>query len=610
MSKSAVSSDKKTLVQRFHLVRFFSIGALIMFAVVALALIYFENDQSAFFGDVQGQQNQNFQKVQKDFSELQESVARRDLLAIHESGNVNLTRLFANALWESEFAPFVAKASQLPIQPCRNLPSIDVDGKKKNSPEKNACYDNLGDQVMAIEGFPDINDSVFRSMKNSSVLKIKVFDTRGLTVYSSDHSQIGDDKVNNPGWQSALKGTPASTLTHRGKFDAFEGTLEDRDVIGSYQPVYKPGTNTIVGVFEVYSDVTPFLKTIKTTSEQIQSVAAKNQEQVEDVALANQIKVEKTSTTTITIVLGLLVLLFGGLYLIVRKADKILEEQAADKEQAQQQLAQAEKMASLGQMVAGVAHQLNTPIAFSHNNVSMVKEGLEYLNPPLKLAKQFADLTKGVEADKVSVNISRSRQFIEEVAESDTDTGMLQEMLSDTVDGLDQMRELVENLRDFTRLDRTKITEFDLNKGLKNVIYIARTVISKEVEIIEEYGDLPEVMCNPSQLNQVFLNLVNNAAQSINGAGTVTVRSRVDGDMVRIEVADTGTGIDDEHVNHVFESYYTTKPDDQGTGLGLSIARNIVEEYGGTIDFDTQVGVGTTFHVLIPQQISAAGQAA
>lgn len=605
MSESAVKSDKSAQVEHFHLVKFFSIGALVMFVVVAIALIYFQNNQSTFFSNVQNQQNQNFQKVQKDFSELQESVARRDLLAIHESGNVNLTRLFANALWESDFAPFVAEASQLPIQPCRDLPSIEVDGKKKNSPQKSACYDELGDAVMAIEGFADINTRVFESMKSSSVLKIKVFDTRGLTVYSSDHSQIGDDKVNNAGWQSALRGTPASTLTHRGKFDAFEGTLSDRDVIGSYQPVYKPGTNDVVGVFEVYSDVTPFLKTIQSTTNQIQDVAGKNQSQVEDASVTNQIRVEQLSTTTIIIILALLVLLFGGLYLIVRRADKILVEQASEKEHAQQQLAQAEKMASLGQMVAGVAHQLNTPIAFSHNNVSMVKEGLEELNSPLKLAKQFANLTKSVAADKVSVNISKSRQFIEEVSEADTDTGMLQEMLSDTVEGLDQMRELVENLRDFTRLDRTKVTSFNLNKGLKNVIYIARTVISKEVEIIEDYGDLPEIMCNPSQLNQVFLNLVNNAAQSINGAGTVTVRSQVEGNMVRVEVQDSGSGIDDEHVNHVFENYYTTKTEDQGTGLGLSIAKNIVEEYGGKINFETQVGVGTTFHVVIPQQISA-----
>lgn len=606
-TKSAVKKGKQKLDQRFHLVRFFSIGALLMFVLVAAALLYFENVQSEFFRNVQAQQIQNFQKVQTDFAELQEKVARRDLLAIHEAGNVNLTRLFANALWNSDFAPFVTKATKLSIQPCRDIPDVEINGKMKASVKKKACYDSLGDQIIAIEGFSEINEKVFQSMANSSVLKVKVFDIRGMTVYSSDHSQIGDDKINNPGFQQALRGTPASQLSHRGKFDAFEGTLNDRDVISSYLPGYKPGTNVIVGVFEVYSDVTGFLGTIEETSSQIRRVADSNQQQVEGVATANQIRVEQTSTKTVLIVMVLLIVLFGGLFLIVRRADAILEQQSSEKEQAQQQLAQAEKMASLGQMVAGVAHQLNTPIAFSYNNVSMVMEGLDELNQPLKLAKQFASLIHSVDVDKVkiNVNIGRSRKTFEEVAESENDTSMLKEMLSDTVQGLDQMRELVENLRDFTRLDRSKVTEFDLNKGLKNVVYIARTVISNEIDIIEEYADLPEIICNPSQLNQVFINLVNNAAQSISGAGKITVSSRLDGDMIRVEVKDTGKGIDNEHTDHIFENYYTTKEGDKGTGLGLPISKSIVEEYGGSIEFETQVGTGSTFTVLLPQRMNA-----
>ena len=604
-AKSAVKTGKQTLDQRFHLVRFFSIGALLMFVLVATALLYFEKEQSEFFRNVQTQQIQNFQKVQTDFAELQDKVARRDLLVIHEAGNVNLTRLFANALWNSDFAPFVAKATRLPIQPCRNIADVEIDGKMKATSEKKACYDNLGDQIMAIEGFSEINEKVFQSMANSSVLKVKVFDTRGMTVYSSDHSQIGDDKINNQGFQQALRGTPASQLSHRGKFDAFEGTLNDRDVISSYLPGYQPGTNVIVGVFEVYSDVTGFLGTIEETSSQIRSVAASNQQQVEEVATANQIRVEQTSTKTIVIVMALLIVLFGGLFLIVRRADVILEQQASEKEQAQQQLAQAEKMASLGQMVAGVAHQLNTPIAFSHNNVSMVMEGLDELNQPLEVAKRFASLVHSVDVDKVSINIGRSRKVIEKVAESENDTSILKEMLNDTVQGLDQMRELVENLRDFTRLDRTKVSEFDLNKGLKNVVYIARTVISKDIDIIEDYSDLPEIICNPSQLNQVFINLVNNAAQSISRTGKITVSSRLDGDMIRVDIRDTGKGIDDEHVDHIFENYYTTKEGDKGTGLGLPISKSIVEEYGGSIEFETQVGSGSTFTVLLPQRMNA-----
>jgi two-component system, NtrC family, sensor kinase len=177
---------------------------------------------------------------------------------------------------------------------------------------------------------------------------------------------------------------------------------------------------------------------------------------------------------------------------------------------------------------------------------------------------------------------------------------MLSQMLGDTVQGIDQMHELVENLRDFTRLDRAKTTRFDLNKGLHNVAYIARSAIPNRVQVVEEFGELDLVECNPSQLNQVFLNLINNAAQAIPGDGTVTVRSSMDGGRVRIDVSDTGTGIPDDVQPHIFDTYFTTKAAGEGTGLGLPIVRTIVEEHGGEVQFQTRSGVGTTFSVFLP----------
>ncbi len=165
------------------------------------------------------------------------------------------------------------------------------------------------------------------------------------------------------------------------------------------------------------------------------------------------------------------------------------------------------------------------------------------------------------------------------------------------------MRELVENLLDFTRLDKTKITHFDLVAGLKNVVYIAHSVISDEIEIVEDYCNLPEIICNPTKLNQVFINLVNNAAQAINGSGTITIKCFEDDDMVNIEISDTGKGISDEHVDQIFENYFSTKPRNKGTGIGLPIARKIVHDHGGTISFKTKVGAGTTFVVQIPQHV-------
>ncbi len=602
-STSNSSQSQNYLGERFHLVRFFSIGALVMLVIVAIALIYFEHQQSSLFKEVQNQQNSTFHQLQKKYSVLQEELAKRDLMTIHESGNENLTRLFANSLWNSDFAPFAARASKLPVQTCQELPLIEKDGKSTNSPQRQACYDNLGEQIMAVDGFTELDKRVFRSMKNSSVLKIKVFDTRGITIYSSDHNQIGDDKASTHGWKSAIKGDASSGFSHRSKFDTFEGTLSNREVISSYLPVYQPDTNEIVGVFEVYADVTKFFNTIKSTSELIKSVTSENQNLLKNASLVNQVKVDQASLYAITAILIILTVLFGGLFLIVLKADKTIDQQLNDKEEAQQQLVQTEKMASLGEMVAGVAHQLNTPIAYSYNNVNMVKEELECLKPPLELAKKFARIVSKTDSDKISIDIGKWRSFIKKVSKVNTDTAILQDMLSDIVLGLDQMRELVENLLDFTRLDKTKITHFDLAVGLKNVVYMARSVISDEIDIVEDYYDLPEIICNPTKLNQVFMNLVNNAAQSINGAGTITIKCFEDDDIVNIEISDTGTGILDEDVDHIFDNYYSTKPHNKGTGIGLPIAKRIVQDHGGTINFKTKVGVGTTFVVQFPRHV-------
>ena len=597
---------------RFQLVRYFLLTSLGLFIVVALALTYFERNQGMFFQDVQQKQNVFFKQVQEGFATQQDAGARRDLLSIHEAGNVNLTRLFANTLWERDFAPFVARAQAISVDQCRAIADVldPKDNKMKPPSEKKACFSDIGKQIAAFKDFPALNAKVFDSMKKTSVFKIKVFDLRGITVYSSEHAQMGEDKITNAGWKSAaIEGKPSSEMTFRGKFSAFEGVVENRDLIGSYLPVLAPGSEKIVGVFEVYSDVTPFLNQIKATSAQIRKASNDYQTKVETVAADNQEKVEASGLTTLLIVLGLLGILFAALYSIVRRADHILVQQGNDREHVQQQLAQSEKMASLGQMVAGVAHQLNTPLAFSHNNVSMAIDVLHGFSTPLKVAGKLVKLVKGTNADSVNLNIAKSRAQIAEIDEDNLDVAMPVEMLGDTLRGIDQMRELVENLRDFTRLDRSKTAEFDLNKGLRNVVYMGRSVIPTHIEVVEEYGALPKIECNASQLNQVFLNLINNAAQAIVAEqGMVTVRSSVEGDRIRVDVTDTGTGIAPDVLPHIFDNYYTTKAASEGTGLGLTIARSIVEEHGGEIKVATKLGMGSTFSVFLPIALGGATQ--
>jgi two-component system, NtrC family, sensor kinase len=599
--------------ERFQLVRYFSLTALGLFIVVALVLTYFERDQGKFFQDVQQKQNAYFKQVQGGFATQQDAAARRDLLSVHESGNVNLTRLFANTLWARDFAPFVERAQAISVAQCREIADVKdpKDGKMKPPAEKKACFADVGKQLMAMPDFPLLDAKVFDVMKKTTVFKIKVFDLRGVTVYSSEHAQIGEDKSSNAGWKSAATaGKPSSELTFRGKFSAFEGVVENRDLIGSYLPVRTPGSDKIVGVFEVYSDVTPFLNQIKATSAQIRNAADGYQLNVEAAAADNLLKVEASGLTTLLIVLGLLAVLFAALYAIVRRADRILAEQDSEREQAQQQLAQSEKMASLGQMVAGVAHQMNTPLAFSHNNVSMVIDVLNNFSTPLKVAGKLTKLIKSTDADCVNLNIAKSRALLATIDEDNLDVAMPLEMLGDTLHGINQMRELVQNLRDFTRLDRSKTAEFDLNKGLHNVVYMARSVIPTHITVVEQFGALPKIECNASQLNQVFLNLINNAAQSIVAEqGSVTVRSSVDGIRIRVDITDTGTGIAPDVLPRIFDNYYTTKDASHGTGLGLAIARTIVEEHGGEITVTTEVGKGSRFTVFLPVALGSVTHA-
>jgi signal transduction histidine kinase len=540
----------------FRLIRYFTLASLAAFAAVALALAYFEGKEAEFFGQVQRAQAEFFRDVEDSHARRQNDAARNGLLAVHEAGNVNLTRLFANALWERDFAPFVGRAAALPVD------------------------DQLGKRIMELPGFKALDAKVFDAMKKSSVFKIKVYDLRGITVYSSEHAQIGEDKSLNAGWKGAMAGAPASELVHRDRFNAFDGEIENRDLIQSYLPVYSPSDGEIAGVFEVYSDVTPFLARIEATSAGLMKLAADNRATVEAVAARNQAQVESRARLLIGVVLGLLALLWVITFLVVRNGQRIIDRQQAERALAQRWLSHSEKMAALGGLVAGVTHQLNTPLAFSRSNINLVIDRLKARDAPLKLA-------------------------------APGDAATMRDMLGDVLHGLDRMSEFVTHIREFTRLDRAEVCEVDLNRSLQSVLYMARSVIPGRVTIVEQYGELPPLLCSPSQLNQVFLNLVSNAAQAIEGSGTITVRTASEGDKVRVEISDDGCGIPPEVLPRIFEQYFTTKPEGKGTGLGLTIALDVVRAHGGDICAASRPGEGSTFTVVLPLRGAAAlGKAA
>lgn len=592
------------MTRYFRLTRYFTATSLVAFGVVATTLMVFEHRQSRFFQGVQTSSAQMLSGIQSDFVTRADAVARRDLLAVNEQGNVNLTRLFSNALWASELQPYLAESSTVDFSPCLSMPDvIDAQGKASATPEKKDCFKQTGAQLQALASFAPLDARVREAMQGSTIFKIKVYDLNGITVYSTELAQVGEDKSGSAGWKSAARENKAiSELGFRNTFSALQGVVENRDLIASYLPVIEPGSQKTVGVFEVYADVTPFLGQIKATSGEFKQVALSNEARLADQASDNQREVQKSSNQQLLIVAGLLALLYVVLLSIVRRAQTVIERQARESDATKQRLAQSEKMTSLGQMVAGVAHQLNTPLAFSKNNVQMAIHALDQLEGAVhRQIRHSSYLAETVQGGSVPVaDAASGAQAAQELAGAMLEVREAREMLSDVLMGMGQMNELVDNLRSFTRLDRAHTASVNLNTALGSVCYIAKTVISTKVRLEQAFEPLPAIECNVSQLNQVFLNLINNAAQAIKGSGTITVATRADASHITVSIRDTGTGIPADVLPHIFEAYFTTKADGEGTGLGLAIARNIVTEHGGDIEVRSEVGVGSEFRVRLP----------
>jgi two-component system NtrC family sensor kinase len=263
--------------------------------------------------------------------------------------------------------------------------------------------------------------------------------------------------------------------------------------------------------------------------------------------------------------------------------------------EAQNQLLQSEKMASIGQLAAGVAHEINNPIGYVYSNLGTLDRYLKNLLSVLDAyelaegeAPGNAPALAAVHAVKRSVDLSFLRED-------------LQELMSESRDGITRVKQIVQNLKDFSRADVADEWQWaDLHRGLDSTLNIVANEIKYKAEVVKEYGQLPDIECLPSQLNQVFMNMLVNAAHAIEEKGVITLRSGKESDQVWVEIADTGNGVPPENLNRIFDPFFTTKPVGKGTGLGLSLSYSIVQKHHGHIDVTSEVGMGTTFRVWLP----------
>ena len=277
-----------------------------------------------------------------------------------------------------------------------------------------------------------------------------------------------------------------------------------------------------------------------------------------------------------------------------------LSDALAHLKESEAALIQSEKMSSLGQMIAGVAHEINTPLAYVRNGLQVLDERLPQTASLPEETRKLLDLLALGAADEEEVSAQYSKvHALCTAAESGHGASELASVIRDGIYGIEQISEIVTNLKNFSRLDRSKVAHFSVNEGLESTLVIARNLV-KDKRIEKNFCDQPFVTGSPSQMNQVFLNLISNAAQATGSDGVIRLSTSLSDNHVVVEVADNGSGIPADVLPKIFDPFFTTKKIGEGTGLGLSIAYKIITEHGGKIEVSSLPGQGTRFTITLP----------
>ncbi len=264
-------------------------------------------------------------------------------------------------------------------------------------------------------------------------------------------------------------------------------------------------------------------------------------------------------------------------------------------EQANRQLLQSEKLAAIGQLAAGVAHEINNPIGYVSSNLKT-------------LADYVRDMLLVLDSVDTAENLDDLRQYKQKI-EYDHIRCDIEDLLGESEEGLQRVKQIIKALKDFSYIEEEEFHFADLHGCLDSTLNLINSELKYKVEIRKDYAELPHIECLPSQINQVIMNLLLNAGQAIEQSGIITLRTGQADEWVWLEVEDTGKGIEPHLLNRLYEPFFTTKPIGKGTGLGLSLSYNIVNKHGGRIEVTSTPGVGARFRVWLPVNREAAGLA-
>jgi signal transduction histidine kinase len=274
-----------------------------------------------------------------------------------------------------------------------------------------------------------------------------------------------------------------------------------------------------------------------------------------------------------------------------------LTELNAKLSMAQEQLVQSEKLASIGQLAAGVAHEINNPIGYIFSNFGTLEN---YMASLFDMLNAYEDAESSICSPEVLKNVKAVRERIElDFLKED-----IAALMSESKEGIVRVRKIVQDLKDFSRVDAHQEWQWaNVHHGIDSTLNIVSNEVKYKADVIKEYGDIPEIECLPTQVNQVVMNIVVNAAHAINGPrGRITIRTGTEGANIWIEIADNGAGIPKEILSRIFDPFFTTKPIGSGTGLGLSLSYGIIQKHNGRIEVESEPNGGTRFRITLPIQ--------